>query len=626
MDRMDVYRAGRRAMAICVAVLAALAVSVPAVTQTQPAAGGRVVIIPEPGQPALQQPQPGRPAPPAPRPPGQPPPQTPPRDLSGRPPPQPEVGTASIVGRVSDVDGGQPLRRATVSAFSTSGGPMMRPHVARTDDTGRFELRDLPAGLYVVMARRVGYVERSYGQSGTAQSPPQRVNVADNARVSGIDIALQPAGVIAGRVVDEEGEPAEGIVVQPLRAQRVRGRLRYVPAGRTATADDRGEFRIFGLAPGEYILSAQPPNSRFFGGPAPTGEPGERRGVVATYAPGTPSPHDAQRFVVVPGQEQPAFLQLVEARVASIAGRVVDSTGRPVDSGMVQIRSVDAEVVSGSMTGSPVAPNGTFEISGITPGAYMLSVLAMGRRPMTGPQDLAEAEGASVQVLVAGEDVKDLVITTSPPSSITGRVVVEGDASALQGQALRVMSAPVDPDMMMFGPRGQGQVADDFSVRVSGLRGANTLMVSGLPRGWWVKAVRINGRDAMRGFDFGEGQQLRGLEVVVNDRPASVGGRVTTADGQPAHDYTVMMFPEDLSVFEGRLLPGELGMARGDQDGTFVLEAVRPGTYHVIALEGGIERTLLDDVERLHDLAQRARLLTVQEGEQQYVNLTLEAP
>src|SRR5690606_20926742 len=92
--------------------------------------------------------------------------------------------------------------------------------------------------------------------------------------------------------------------------------------------------------------------------------------TVTTYAPGTPAPGDAQRITVVAGQVTPIDVQLIAARVVTVSGRVVDSTGKPLDMGMVSLRPADAEVMTGGVTGRSLMQDGTFTVTGVTPGAY----------------------------------------------------------------------------------------------------------------------------------------------------------------------------------------------------------------------------------------------------------------
>lgn len=592
------------------AAFAAVTVVVPGATSAQPAPPTRPPAIAVPQGP----PRPG------PQPPG-----LPPRDRSGRP--QEAVkGTAVISGRVLDADTGEPLRRASVQAFLTTAptASSNRTFAARTDDTGAYTLRELPAGVYTVMAQRGGYVMQTLGQTGTSR-PPRRLTIEDRGKLSGIDFKLQPGGVIAGRVTDDVGEPAEGVFVRVLRAQPWRGRMRYLPAGgRPATSDDLGNFRVYGLAPGEYILAADPGSGRTMGPAVPT-QDAQGVDTVTTYAPGTPAPGEAERIKVVAGQVTPTDIQLIAARVVTVSGRVVDSTGKLLDSGMVSLRPADAEVMSGGLMGRGVLADGSFAMTGVTPGAYTLHVVASPARPVTRPEDYAHVESASLPIVVGGEDLTNVTVTTSAPSSVSGRVIVEGNAAAIQTSALRVFARPVDPEPMMFGPQGQGGVEEDYTVSLGGLRGLQTLYLNGLPRGWWVKAVRVNGQNAFDGFDFGSGRTWTGLEIVVNNRPASIGGQVVGVDGKPASDYMVLVFPQDYESRPNLRLPGLSGVGTPDQHGGFVVENVRPGEYFAVATaSGALDGTVLDDPDRLRELSQRAEQVTVREGDLQFLSLKLE--
>lgn len=556
--------------------------------------------------------------------PGAPPPGMPPSDRSGRPQ-QAVKGTAVISGRVLDADTGEPLRRASVQAFLTTAPTpgTNRSFVARTDETGAYTIGELPAGVYTVRAQRGGYVEQTLGQT-QPNSLPRRLTIEDRTKLSGIDFRLQPGGVIAGRVTDDLGEPAEGVFMRVLRARPWRGKVRYLPAGgRMAPTDDLGHFRIYGLAPGEYVLAADPAGGRMMG-PAVASPDAEGVDTVTTYAPGTPVPADAERIKVVAGQVTSMDVQLIAARVVTVSGRVLDSSGKPLDAGMVSLRPADAEVMTGGVSGRSVMQDGTFSVTGVTPGAYTLHVMASPRGVMATPDAFAQMESAELPLVVGSTDIEQLTVTTSPPSSVSGRVIVDGNASGIQASALRVFARPVDPEPMMFGPQGQGPVQEDLTLSIGGLRGQQSLFVNGLPRGWWVKSVRINGQNAIDGFDFGSGRTWTGLEIVVNDRPSSIGGQVTGTDGKPAVDYVVLAFPQDYESRVNLRLPGLSGLGTPDQHGGFVIENVRPGEYFVVAAASGeIDFTVLDDPDRLRELSQRAEPVTVREGDLQFLSLKL---
>ena len=69
-------------------------------------------------------------------------------------------------------------------------------------------------------------------------------------------IGLPRGSVIAGRIVDEFGEPLTGAQVSVQRYAYVNGMRQLRPAGQGDRTDDQGAFRVFGLPPGEYYVSA----------------------------------------------------------------------------------------------------------------------------------------------------------------------------------------------------------------------------------------------------------------------------------------------------------------------------------------------------------------------------------
>src|SRR5687767_2664369 len=171
--------------------------------------------------------------------------QRPPRDANQTVP----AGTASISGRVLTADTGRPIKRARVIV---SGGG--RPSAATTDGQGRYQIGGLPAATYNITAVKSGFVDSAYGQrrSLRAGTPLQ---LADGQQLTNVDMKLPRGGVITGRLADEDGEPLARAVVTVMRYQYVRGERQLMPAGVDQT-DDRGQYRVFGLPPGDYYVTA----------------------------------------------------------------------------------------------------------------------------------------------------------------------------------------------------------------------------------------------------------------------------------------------------------------------------------------------------------------------------------
>src|SRR5215813_15217567 len=199
--------------------------------------------------------------------------QQPSRDTSAQ---QPTVATTPppkgrIAGRVLTADTGRPVARARVliNAAEVPGG-----RGTQTDADGTYEFTELPAGRYSVNVSKTGFISLSYGQRRPLQAGTP-LQLADAQQLSGIDFRLPRGSVIAGHVMDETGDPMPGISVQVMRYQYAQGNRQLVPAG-TAQSDDQGAFRVWGLNPGEYYVSAAARN--FNVGPPGRGGPAGGRG------------------------------------------------------------------------------------------------------------------------------------------------------------------------------------------------------------------------------------------------------------------------------------------------------------------------------------------------------------
>jgi protocatechuate 3,4-dioxygenase beta subunit len=498
-----------------------------------------------------------------------------------------------------------------------------RPYSARTDDDGRFTIRELPAGEYSLNARRAGYVDQGFGQV-TPNTPPRRVTVAEGAALGPLDFQLLRGGVITGRVVDETGEPAERVQVRVVRSQRVGGQSRVVGFGMGDTTDDQGQYRLFGLAPGEYLVVAEPNDRRGF----MMGQniQGVDVDTIPTYGPGTVNPAEAQKVVVQAGLEAAMDIQLVAAKVATVRGRVVTSNGEPMSGGMVRLMPAGGDF-AGMGKGGPVMGEGRFEIDGVAPGTYTVMAQMMMRGGPDGPDESGPAPEAAMQTItVEGEDV-DVALTTSPGSTARGRVVVEGgNPGALAHRELRIGSYSVGPTAPMgFGFPARGRAAADLSFEIKGVRGTQMLTVQGLPEGWWTKELRVAGQTVADSFDFGNGRTVNSVEIVVSGLPTGLTGTVTLPTGSTASDYAVVLFPEDETRWEPS--PG-MGMGvrivRPGLDGAFKLPGVKPATYYMLAVPASqAEYQTLNDPDQLRMLAGKARTVEVKDGVMTPVSLTL---
>ncbi|HET8818936.1 MAG TPA: sodium/proton-translocating pyrophosphatase, partial [Xanthomonadaceae bacterium] len=194
-------------------------------------------------------------------------------------------------------------------------GPEILPKVSLTDAEGRFEFRELPAGRFTMQATKSGFVSVQFGQTRPFESG-RPIELADRQVLDNSDIYMPRGSVIAGRIVDEFGDPVPDVMVTALRQTWSNGRRRLAPApGRMAQTNDLGQYRIYGLPPGDYYVSASMRNTtvetmvtemaavRAFAAAPSSGTSTPSSGYAPTYYPGTPNGGEAQKITLIAGQE-----------------------------------------------------------------------------------------------------------------------------------------------------------------------------------------------------------------------------------------------------------------------------------------------------------------------------------
>jgi protocatechuate 3,4-dioxygenase beta subunit len=560
-----------------------------------------------------------------------------------------KTGTARIKGRLVTADSGAPVRRAQVRL---SGSDVM-PKVATTDNEGAYEFRDLPAGRFTINATKSGYVNVSYGQTRPFESG-KPIELADGQVIERADITMPKGSVIAGRIIDEFGEPVADAVVSALRSTWVNGRRRLQATGRTAMTNDLGQYRIYGLPPGDYYVSgslrggaqqevmmlemAVAVRATTMGGSSDA----PRSGYAPTYYPGTPDGSEAQKLTLAVGQEaQNTDFGLIPVRLARISGMVISSDGRPLDGVMVSVRPRTAAGNPLVFPGGAAArtdKSGNFTLDGVAPGDYTLNAqtssvitdettsegnrMVFTARIAAGGGGDGQGEFGSLPLSVSGDDMANVVIATAKGASASGRVVYEGGAEPAR-TTLRISAANAEADgpTAMFG--GASSVTADGTFEIKGLGGRRVFRVSNLPAGWVLKAVRLNGTDITdEGLDIRPNEPVTGLEVVLTTKRTEIAGSVK-AGNDPATDYTVVIFSDEPQKWTAPMTR-HITSARPNQEGRFQVKDLPAGGYYAIALEY-IPQGDWFDPEVLDRLKVKAHRFSLAEGETQVLDLRLES-
>ena len=566
-------------------------------------------------------------------------------------------GSSTLAGRVmSEAAMPQPIRRATVRLEGEAGTSVR--HIG-TDDEGRFVFDRLPAGRYTVSATKPGWVTTFHGGAVPGRGPGIPVAVAEGARVD-LELSLLPGAVITGFITDAYARPATGVAVA---AVNVRGGG-ALPA--RAVTDDRGVYRIFGLPPGEYAVSALPrlqPASEGRGGPsmgavyevseaelqwARAGggagregggpAPGRLLSYAPVFFPGTTDASAAATVKVASGEERSDVnLALTLLPMARVSGRLLDKNGAAVTPAQVMLyprrgdreMPVDVLVSSGALVMPRATVNSSgFTFTGVAPGDYTLVArTGAGTRGTAPPPENAPATLWNVTDLrVDGVDRSDVHLTLLPGPAVSGTMAFEGSTLAppTDRSSIQITFQPVQPlPGITASPRAVMRPEGTF--RFAGVP-PGTFVIRGQPPAaaagpkWVLKSAMLNDRDlADRPFVASPAEvEFQNMTITFTDRPSQVSGRLIDESGQPVTRYSIVVFTTDKTLW----LPGARRIihVRPATDGAFTVDGLPSGDYAIAAAEN-LDPADLAVPAFLEQLLAASHRVTLADGERKVQDL-----
>ncbi|HKV99825.1 MAG TPA: carboxypeptidase-like regulatory domain-containing protein [Vicinamibacterales bacterium] len=581
----------------------------------------------------------------------------------------PRPGTASIEGTLVAIDSGRPVRRARVSLSSVGGGAVGQS--VTTDDLGGFLFKDLPAGSYNLAASKPGYLDSIYGQRrpGTGR-PGTPIQLTDGQHLEKLTFQLARGGAIMGTVVDEQGEPVFGQQVRVYRYTRQSGERTLQSAG-SDTTDDRGQYRIPVLLPGEYIVSMFPRESpsdaavqelkiaaESMAASARAGadeqmlvrlkeDIARARDIKAdetsdsyapVYYPGTTQASGAQSIMIEVGQERAGVdLQQQLVRTSKISGVVsAPADGGPGAVAGTTILLVDTDqIIPGvtSRTAHP-GPDGQFTVSGVPPGHYMVIARSapLMSRTIEGPTadspavKVSSTSGpmqywAMSELIADGRNVSDLALVLQKGMSVSG--AVKTDASGGQTFDLarvRLTLTPVGALANAQFPQifGTADTAGRFAL--SGVMpGKYKIAVAGPPAAWTMKSAIFGGRDVLDfPLEVKPSEDQGGGVITLTTHPGTLSGMLQDPSGQPTAAYTIIVFPLDERLWAP---PARRIMStRPSTDGRYSFSGLAPGEYRLVAVTD-VEPGQWYDPAFLRELGGVSLPITLGDGERRVQDL-----
>ncbi|MGB8510884.1 MAG: carboxypeptidase-like regulatory domain-containing protein, partial [Pyrinomonadaceae bacterium] len=461
-----------------------------------------------------------------------------------------------------------------VTLISYETGPQAKTSArATTDAAGRYTLTNVAPGRYQIMpvAPTSVVVDADYYQPGKS------LNLSAGESVEDINFEIVRGGVITGRVTDSDGKPLVEENVQLVSADnKTPTRTAFNPF--TFKTDDRGIYRLYGLAPGRYLVSVGLDKDA---GAVRAG--GSGKFYRRTFYPGTTEEAQAKPVEVTAGGEaSDVDITLGKPTVTfKAAGRVVNAeTGRPVTGVLVGVGPLDKRSNSLMSLGArlPVNSLGDFQIENLASGRY--SVFATS-------QDATDWYSDSAAFDIEDADVSSIEVKVHRGATLSGVVQLEGVTDRVVAARLlsriSLMAFPEHRDGLTMPPVWMpARAALDGSFHINGIRpGRVRLSLAGVSdvKGLMLVRVEREGVEQQNGIEIAEGAQVTGVRLVFVYGTAVVRGQLNFVNGTLPQGASVAASARRLGTSEvnpaGRY-------AEVDARGHFILEGLAPGDYEII--------------------------------------------
>ncbi|MGA8492795.1 MAG: carboxypeptidase-like regulatory domain-containing protein [Terriglobales bacterium] len=478
---------------------------------------------------------------------------------------QSSSGTLRIAGTIVNALGGNPLARARVSIFDTT-NPQNRQSVITSED-GRFDFKQLNPGKYLLQGAKRGFIPAAYNEH---EGFSTAIVTGAGLDTEHLVLRLSPSAVLSGKILDESGEPIRHATVSLYREDRQVGVSRIVRF-RTAVTDDLGAYEFAQLDAGSYFLSAtaqpwyalHPRSSRQPGAdnlPTAVDQSLDVAYPVTYYGDST-EPDDATPIPIRGGDHLQADIHLNPVAALHLffhapennqGGFTVPMLQRPSFDGMEYVQTGGFDQVS----------PGVFEFTGIAPGRYSV------RAPGAGQ----DSEANEVNITTNGQELD--VPTPQQTSTVKATVQILGEATlppqieiALRNSKMRIAGwQEMDK---------KGQLEFDLAP------GKYDVLAGSRPKAYSVVQISSeSGAIAGHTLNVAAGSSMT-ITLSLVGGSANVEGFAKRA-GKATAGAMVVLVPKDPE--SNREL---FRRDQSDQDGSFSLRSVIPGTYTVIAIENG---------------------------------------
>jgi hypothetical protein len=488
------------------------------------------------------------------------------------------------------------MRKVEVTLYTVS--QPMTTYGATSGPDGSFVIEGLPAGTYGLSASRSGFV---------LSRQTKNVVVEAGQKISDLEVKMAPQAVLTGHVTDEDGDAVERAEVKLLSAGHVAHEMEGFPVS-MVTTNDLGEFRIAGVAAGQYCLSVEGSGQSMQ--PPPVHRTGSEQAYLTMYYPGTTDRAAAKSIEVAEGARlHDLDVQLKRARAFRVRGRVIQQ--EKANNSLMTILQIQPKPPAGNSAMSfggvshPVLPDGSFEIGSVFPGSYIVSVLATTNGKM---------RSAKVEVEVKDQDVEGVVLSFAEGIAIEGEIHALQPPAGFKSESVQVFLHANDGG---FGAAQADQTSNAGKFSIQGVGPGRYRVFPGIGDAGYVKTIHYNGRELSDGeFEVQAGDSGGKLEIAVAFDFGEVEGTVQNASGAPAPGASVSLHRDGQQPCLCEK------SAAADKQGRFHMKGIAPGEYLAIAKSTDDVADLVgsDDMETVK---QKGVKVTVAPSARQTVSLQL---
>ena len=332
-----------------------------------------------------------------------------------------------------------------------------------------------------------------------------------------------------------------------------------------------------------------------------------------TYYPAAPDLGSAQRVSLSLGAEVVGLdVVLTQVDTVRVSGLVVDAAGRPqVRARSVSLLGRNPPGLAGG--GGTIRADGSFTIEAVPPGEYVLYA--------SSPASEGPIEFAVANLTTMGTDLDHIVLRTTTGATATGTLVFDTtEPGPFAPSDLQLFTMPLGFVDVPVG-RGIGWVNPDWSFEIRGMGDAQLIRLLGLPDGWVLDSVLLNGRKITdQPVHLPAGRATDGFRIVVTNRTTRLLGTVVDAEGRPATDCTVVIFAADATWWQ---FPSRFVHAvRPDQHGNIDVPDLPPERFLAFAATG-IPEGAWTDMRFLEQIRPTATEFTLGAGETLRISITV---